>query len=79
MWLPLQKIKMGRLHLAITVLEENIKVILIKFYLKANGIFGFQMFGKKKKKQCTFLMGLSNENLECNLFRGVLIFLMENH
>ncbi|KAG8637272.1 hypothetical protein MANES_15G100600v8 [Manihot esculenta] len=25
MWLPLQKIKMGRLHLAITVLEENIK------------------------------------------------------
>ncbi|KAF2287623.1 hypothetical protein GH714_001913 [Hevea brasiliensis] len=25
MWLPLQKIKMGRLHLAITVLEENAK------------------------------------------------------
>ncbi|XP_021669401.2 C2 domain-containing protein At1g53590 isoform X2 [Hevea brasiliensis] len=25
MWLPLQKIKMGRLHLAITVIEENIK------------------------------------------------------
>ncbi|KAB2043748.1 hypothetical protein ES319_D01G040200v1 [Gossypium barbadense] len=26
MWLPLQNIKMGRLHLAITVLEENAKV-----------------------------------------------------
>lgn len=26
LWLPLQNVKMGRLHLAITVLEENKKV-----------------------------------------------------
>lgn len=28
MWLPLQDIKMGRLHLAITVIEDNAKVKL---------------------------------------------------
>lgn len=32
MWLSLQNIKMGRLHLAITVLEANNKVIL--FFLR---------------------------------------------
>ncbi|KAG8657829.1 C2 domain-containing protein At1g53590 isoform X2 [Manihot esculenta] len=32
MWLPLQKIKMGRLHLAITVLEENRKAGASIFY-----------------------------------------------
>lgn len=29
MWLPLKNIKMGRLHLAITVLEDNEEVFLL--------------------------------------------------
>ena len=31
MWLPLQNIKMGRLHLAITVIEDSEKVNLFLF------------------------------------------------
>lgn len=32
MWLPLQNVKMGRLHLAITILDDNEKVILSQLY-----------------------------------------------
>ena len=38
MWLSLQKVKMGRLHLAITVLEDNGKVTCLSFTLLRGNI-----------------------------------------
>lgn len=31
MWIPLKNVKVGRLHLAITVIEEGAKVFSIRF------------------------------------------------